>query len=155
MRPRNAFRNRVFGASKLASAKTPLLNPCCRLHGTLSEALLRKICDSNLKSLAFWSAAILLPWKGVQVTKSQIARFETSKRDLICLSPAMRKPLMIYNNSNPSTPESSRENPLMLVCDAQNLPPVFQLLHPDSIFWIYLELDITLQLHHSKFFGVN
>ena len=33
-RPRNAFRNSVFGASKLASAKTPLLNPYCRLHGS-------------------------------------------------------------------------------------------------------------------------
>ena len=35
MRPRNAFRNSVFGASKLASAKTPLLNPYCRLQGNL------------------------------------------------------------------------------------------------------------------------
>ena len=34
MRPRNAFRNSVFGASKLASAKTPLLMPCYRLHGS-------------------------------------------------------------------------------------------------------------------------
>ena len=33
MRPRNAFRNSVFGASKLASAKTPLLKPYYRLHG--------------------------------------------------------------------------------------------------------------------------
>ena len=32
LRPRNAFRNSVFGASKLASAKTPLLNPYCRPH---------------------------------------------------------------------------------------------------------------------------
>ena len=31
MRPRNAFRNSVFGASKLASAKTPLLKPYYRL----------------------------------------------------------------------------------------------------------------------------
>ena len=35
LRPRNAFRNSVFGASKLASAKTPLLNPYCRLHGLI------------------------------------------------------------------------------------------------------------------------
>ena len=33
LRPRNAFRNSVFGASKLASTKTPLLNPYYRLHG--------------------------------------------------------------------------------------------------------------------------
>ena len=36
MRLRNAFRNSVFGASKLASAKTPLLKPYCRLHGVES-----------------------------------------------------------------------------------------------------------------------
>ena len=36
MRPQNAFRNSVFGASKLASAKTPLLKPYYRLHGSVS-----------------------------------------------------------------------------------------------------------------------
>ena len=35
MRPRNAIRNSVFGTSKLASAKTPLLKPYCRLHGMM------------------------------------------------------------------------------------------------------------------------
>ena len=40
MSPRNAFRNSVFGASKLASAKTPLLKPYYRLHGYCREILL-------------------------------------------------------------------------------------------------------------------
>ena len=45
MRPRNAFRNSVFGASKLASAKTPLLKPYYRLHGVTKEQ--RRVTESD------------------------------------------------------------------------------------------------------------
>ena len=52
--PRNAFRNSVFGASKLASAKTPLLKPYYRLHG-------QNLAD--VSDLFFFSSA-LEPGKG-------------------------------------------------------------------------------------------
>ena len=54
MRPRTAFRNSVFGASKLASAKTPLLKPYYRLHGTIFSGI--NVCPPKWVFLASFLA---------------------------------------------------------------------------------------------------
>ena len=75
-RPRNAFRNSAFGASKVASAKTPLLKPyytASTATGSLQflrgSALLR-YAGSGLSQGPFWktiSALLNLGKKGVFV----------------------------------------------------------------------------------------